>query len=181
MARKETVTKTILLEAAFEMLKEEGIESVTARKLATKANCSTQPIFRIYTGMEDLYADLYSMAVNYFNEYVNAFPKSTVVPFVNLGQAFIGFAQKNPKIYQFVFLTSNRYGRSLYDLVNGDNGNVTREIQAATSQGASDPSNLFMKMWIFIQGAATMSLSGDYDLGDEETMLMLKDAYQSFK
>lgn len=181
MARKETVTKSILLEAAFAMLKEEGIESVTARKLATKANCSTQPIFRIYTGMEDLYADLYTMAVNFFNEYVEAFPRTTVVPFVNLGHSYISFAQRNPQIFKFIFLTDNRYGRTLYDLVNGANGNVTREIQAAKGQGATDPSGLFMKMWIFIQGAATMSLSGDYDLGDEETISMLKDAYQSFK
>lgn len=181
MARKETVTKTILLEAAYEMLKEEGIEQVTARKLAAKANCSTQPIFRIYNSMEELYADLFAKALNSFEEFVLSFPKTTVVPFVSLGQAYIGFAQTYPNVFKFVFLTKERFGRSLYDMVNGDNGSVTREIQAATSQGAQDPSGLFMKMWMFIHGAACMSLTDDYDLKSEETVAMLKDAYQSFK
>ena len=47
MARKETITKEDIIQAAFEILQEEGIEQVTARKLAAKANCSTQPIFRV--------------------------------------------------------------------------------------------------------------------------------------
>lgn len=181
MARKETVTKAILLDAAYEMLKEEGIDQVTARKLAAKANCSTQPIFRIYNNMDELYADLFAKALGCFEEFVATFPKTTVVPFVSLGQAYIGFAQKFPNVFKFVFLSKERFGHSLYDMVNGQNGSVTREITAATSQGASNPSELFMKMWIFIQGAACMSLTDDYDLPDQETLAMLKDAYQAFK
>ena len=34
MARKESITKEAIFQAAFELLKEEGIEQVTARKLA---------------------------------------------------------------------------------------------------------------------------------------------------
>ena len=47
MARKEMITKDYLINTAFLMAKQEGIENVTARKLAAKAGCSTQPIFRI--------------------------------------------------------------------------------------------------------------------------------------
>ena len=181
MARKETVTKTILLDAAFEMLKEEGIGQVTARKLAAKANCSTQPIFRIYNNMDELYSDLFNKSIKFFEDYVAGCPKTTVVPFVNLGNSYIGFAQLYPNVFRFLFLTKERYGKSLYDIINGENQNVTREIQSAKSQGASNASELFMKMWIFIQGAACMSLTDDYDLKDDETMQMLKDSYQAFR
>ena len=181
MARKETVTKAILLDAAFEMLKEEGIDQVTARKLAAKANCSTQPIFRIYNNMEELYEDLFAKACDSFQEYYVSFPKTTVVPFVNLGLAYILYAQKNPKVFEFLFLSNERYGRSLYDMINGQTSNVSKEIQSATSQGASNAQELFMKMWMFIHGAACMSLTGDYDLAEEETVSMLKDAYSSFR
>ena len=54
MARKESITKDQLLEVAFELVKDEGIENLTARKLASKAGCSTQPIFRIYKNREGL-------------------------------------------------------------------------------------------------------------------------------
>ena len=59
MARKETITKQDIMNAAFEILQEEGIEQVTARKLAAKANCSTQPIFRVYKNMDELIGELF--------------------------------------------------------------------------------------------------------------------------
>lgn len=181
MARKETITKNDILEAAFSILREEGAEQVTARKLAAKANCSTQPIFRVYKNMDELLAELFAKACAFFEEYYASFPRQTVTPFVNLGHAYIHFAQEHPKIFAFLFLADNRYGRSLYDLINGEAGNVGKEIQTATVQGCRNASELFMKMWIFIHGAACMSLTGDYDLGDSETVQMLKDAYQSFR
>lgn len=181
MARKETITKEDLIQAAFAILQEEGIEQVTARKLAAKANCSTQPIFRVYTNMEKLIEELFGRACQYFEDYYSNFPRVTVTPFVNLGQAYIKFAGEHKRIFEFVFLSPERFGRSMYDLVNGDRGNVSKEIQAATSQGSRNASELFMKMWIFIHGAACMSLTGDYDLSEEETMKLLKDAYQSFR
>lgn len=181
MARKQLIMKNDILEAAFSMLREEGIEYVTARKLAARANCSTQPIFRAYRNMDELLTELYMKACDYFEEYYSSFPKQTVTPFVTLGHAYIHFAQEEPRIFSFLFLNKNRYGRSLYDLINGRDGKVSHEIQMASSQGCKNASDLFMKMWIFIHGAACMSLTGDYDLGDSETVQMLKDTYQSFR
>ena len=57
MARKITITKEFIVNTAFLMAKQEGIEQVTARKLAAKAECSTQPIFRLYNNMEELSLD----------------------------------------------------------------------------------------------------------------------------
>ena len=37
-----------------------------------------------------------------------------------------------------------------------------------------------MKMWILIHGAACMSLTGDYDLTDVQTMGLLENTYQAF-
>ncbi|MCH5263352.1 MAG: TetR/AcrR family transcriptional regulator, partial [Lachnospiraceae bacterium] len=62
MARKETITKEEILNAAFQMTRENGFSNVSARTLAAKAGCSTQPIFRVYKNMEELGNDLYAKA-----------------------------------------------------------------------------------------------------------------------
>ena len=54
MARKEMITIDRILDTAFAMTREEGFANVTARKVAAKAGCSTQPIFRVYKNMEEL-------------------------------------------------------------------------------------------------------------------------------
>lgn len=181
MARKESITKADILSAAFSILEEDGIGEVTARKLAAKAGCSTQPIFRIYKNMEELTEDLFVQATEYFEMFYEQFARETVTPFVHLGNIYIKFAMEHKRLFSFIFLSENRFGRSMYDLVNGKEGAISHEIQMASSQGAQNPGDLFTKMWIFIHGAACMCLTGDYDLSEEETIKILKDSYQSFK
>lgn len=180
MARKETITKMDILNAAFEMASEEGFEHITARTLAAKAGCSTQPIFRVYKNMEELGAELFEQVVDYFNAYYENFPRKNDTPFVNMGFAYIRFAQENPKLFQLLFDSENRHGKSLYDILNGTNGSVVKEINNARFGGCKNPSAMFMKMWIFIHGAACMSLTGDYDLSEEETIALLEESYRAF-
>ncbi len=181
MARKESITKDDIMNAAFAILQEEGISQVTARKLAAKANCSTQPIFRIYKNMDELMEELFTKACEFFQEYYQKFQRQTVTPFVHLGFIYIKFAEEHKRLFQFIFLSEERFGRSMYDLVNGSDGYVSKEIQTAAAQGCQNAGGLFMKMWIFIHGAACMTLTGDYDLSDDETVQMLKDSYQAFR
>lgn len=180
MARKETITKTYLFDTAFEMLREEGIENITARKLANRAGCSTQPIFRLYENMEELWQELFERAVDYFEEYYNNAKIYDFTPFVNLGITYIEFAVKEKNLFKMLFLAENRYGRSLYEILNGKSGAVGREFAKAKNEGCRNPGDLFMKMWIFIHGSACMSITGDYDLNMEETKQLLRTVYKGF-
>ena len=180
MARKETITKTDILNAAFELASEEGFEHVTARTLAAKAGCSTQPIFRIYKNMEELLGELFAKIAVFFEAFYADFPSKSDTPFVDLGLAYVKFAQDHPKLFALLFASQTGYGKSLYDILNGSNGSVVREINKAKVYGCINPSAIFMKMWIFIHGCACMALTGDYDLNEEETKIFLEEAYQSF-
>ena len=181
MPRKERITRKEIAAAAFRMARKEGLEEVPARKLAGAAGCSTQPIFRVYQNMDEVQADVLEQAVAFFEEFYNNYPKSQAVPFVNLGLAYISFAQKEGNLFRAMFLSENRNGRILYELLNGKNGNVLKEISKAKSEGCRDPQELFMKMWIFIHGAACMAITGDYDLGITETVGQLVGAYRAFR
>ncbi|MCD7724825.1 MAG: TetR/AcrR family transcriptional regulator [Clostridiales bacterium] len=181
MARKATITKDDILNAAFEMARKEGVSQVTARTLAAKAGCSTQPIFRVYKNMEELGEELFARAIDFFGLYYEKFPQKNDTPFVNLGLAYIQFAQEEQQLFRMLFLSENRHGRSLYDLLNGKNGAVVREINNAKFYGCKDPSGMFMKMWIFIHGSACMSLTDDYDLQEEDTVKLLEECYRAFQ
>ena len=179
MARKESITVKMISEAAFEMAREEGFEQVTARKLAARVGCSTQPIFRVYENMEELNKEVFQQAIAFFDLFYENFEEKDNTPFVHLGLAYIDFAMKEKKLFQLLFLSSNRGDNSLYELLNGRTGAVGKEIAKATELGCRNPSEIFMKMWIFIHGAACMGLTDDYDLSMDETLLLLKDTFHS--
>ncbi len=181
MARKATITQKEIVNAAFKITKKEGFEQITSRKLAAAAGCSTQPIFRIYENMDALKKDVYDKAAEFYQDYYNDYDKTHDIPFVDLGLAYIGFAQKYPFLFRLLFISQEGpESKSMYDLVNGDNENVVREISRAASMGAGNAQQLFMQMWIFIHGAGCMSVTGDYDLDEATSVSMLESVYKAF-
>lgn len=181
MARKITITKDYIVNTAFQMAKQEGIEQVTARKLAAKAECSTQPIFRSYENMEELHLELFRMANAFFSFYYDRFPKNQSEPFVNLAYAYIQFAKEERNLFKFLFFPERSYGKSTYEILNGEKGIVVAEFEKAKKDGCKNVGDLFTKMWIFVHGAACMTLTGDYDLNEDETIKLLIDTYRAFK
>lgn len=179
MARKELITKDKILETAFALARAEGIENVTARKLAAQIGCSTQPIFRVYANMNELYTEIYQKAIDSFGNYYENYKSEVNTPFIHLGLAYINYAKEEGKLFQLLFQSENRGDRGLFELLNGKSGAVSKEINRAAAAGCQNPSGLFMKMWIFIHGCACMVLTGDYDLTEEETVDLLGDIYKS--
>lgn len=182
MARKETISIQNILDTAFAMTREEGFANVTARKVAAKAGCSTQPIFRVYRNMEELWEAVYLQAAAFFQDYYSLYPRTSKVPFANLGMAYIAFAREEKHLFELLFVSENAsiQKKSMYEVLNGTMGNVGYEMEFAGMQGCPNPNDVFMKMWIFIHGAACMSLTGAYDLSDVETMELLENSYGDF-
>lgn len=180
MARTISITKQNLLDAAISLVKREGAEALTARKLASEAHCSTQPIFRVYSNMDELNEEVFGLVMEMFSDHCEAYPKTSSVPFVDLGLAYISYAQENKELFRLLFLSEKRYGNSLMGMLNGKTGFLKTQISAAVSSGCKDPEGLFMKMWIMIHGSACMALTGDYDLDSASTQKLLEDAEKVF-
>jgi AcrR family transcriptional regulator len=179
MPRKIKFDRDQLLEVAFEMARTEDITSITARKLAGKAECSTQPIFRAFEGMQEVINEVFRLAMEYFDSYYKAYDKKAEIPFVDLGMAYISFAKRENYLFKLLFLSEFRGTKSMYELLNGSNNAVGHEITKAKAMRCVDPSTTFMKMWIFIHGAACMTITGDFDLSEKETANLLEEQYNS--
>ena len=108
MARKELITKDKIGETAFALAKKEGIENVTARKLAAQIGCSTQPIFRVYANMSELYAEIYQKAISNFGDYYENYKSEVDTPFLHLGLAYINYARDESKLFQGTVVKEDR-------------------------------------------------------------------------
>ena len=94
--------------------------------------------------------------------------------------AYIAFAREEKHLFELLFVSNGFNKKSMYELLNGDQGNVVYEINLARVAGCANPSDMFMKMWIFIHGSACMSITGDYDLELDETVQLLRTVYKGF-
>ncbi len=182
MARKEQITKQMITEGAFQLLREQGSQMVTARKLAAYIGCSTQPVFRAYQNMEELNKELLNKAKEFYEEYCRNFKRESDVPFVDLGLCYIQFARDELNLFKLLFLSEHDEENTMYDLINGnEHGFVIRELRRIPDLDMNHAGVIFMKIFIFIHGMACMTTSGEFDLTNEEVIPMLTEVVENFK
>ena len=181
MARKEQISKQMILEGAFDLLRSQGVGMLTARKLASHIGCSTQPIFRVYQNMDELQADVFALAKKYYENYCLNYKSESDVPFVDLGLCYIEFARDELNLFKLLFLTRHDDENTMYDLINGgENGFVIKQLRRIKNLDMNKAGDIFMKVFIFMHGMACMAICGELDLSREEVLPTLTEAVKGF-
>ena len=63
---KQRITKDMVVEAAFELAREGGMEQVLVKNIAEKLGCSVQPIYSYCSNMEELKKEVQSRTAVFF-------------------------------------------------------------------------------------------------------------------
>lgn len=180
MAPKERFTEEIILDCAFEMVRNSGIESLNARDLAKELGCSTKPIFRLFSSMDDLKYAIYERAENLYNE--RMFQGLQESSFLGMGLAYINFAREEKKLFELLFL-SNKYKISSFSELVSDveNKGIIALISKLTGLTQASAKSLFIEIWLTTHGIATMCATNTCDLDDSEIEGILKDVFEGVK
>ena len=106
MPPKQRITREMILERSFAMFCQEGMAAVNARSVAKALNCSTQPIFSYFSGMDDLKNALDQKAHDAFEQTISedAKDRNTVE---SRCSAYVRFATEQPRLFAHMFLREN--------------------------------------------------------------------------
>ena len=66
---KQRITKEMVVEAAFEIARNDGTEQVLVKNIAEKIGCSVQPIYSYCRNMDGLKADVTGRALEFVREF----------------------------------------------------------------------------------------------------------------
>lgn len=158
MPPKQRITREMILERSFVMFCQQGMEAVNARSVAKALNCSTQPIFSYYSGMDDLKSSLEQKARELYKETISGAIEKTPG---SLGccRAFIGFAKEQPRLFAHLFL---RTGESI-DALKMDEALHERMVREESELSGLSPEQTreyLLKLWVFALGLASLMASG---------------------
>ena len=81
MPPKAKISKEMILNTVLKITRESGFETVNARSIANKLQCSTRPIFTCYENMEELKKEFLTFAYEYYKQYVIHYQTSAHTPF----------------------------------------------------------------------------------------------------
>ena len=115
------VTKEMIINAAFETVKEMGAENINARTVSQKLGCSTQPVLYHFKTIEDVRIATYKKASEFHINYVTNLSGKYERPMLEVGMRYIQFAVEEKNLFRFLYHSNYYTGVSLSDWLTGKN------------------------------------------------------------
>ncbi len=180
MPPKSRYCREEVLEEALNLVREKGIEAVTARKLAERLNSSPKVLFGIFESMEELRKDLLEYVGDFQRRYQeNYIGSSSYPPYKSIGMAYILFAANEPQLFRCLYMRDRSSENK-----EGDWESIEPCVKMlAQNLGISpeDARRFQVEMWVYVHGIAAIMATSYEDWNEEQISRLLTDAYEGLK
>lgn len=112
---KQRITKEMVVDAAFEIARKDGIEKATVKTIAEKLGCSVQPIYSYCKNMDGLKNDVAEKARTFILAEVGKTVDRNDL-FRSTGHAYIQIAKNEPHIFRMYLFQERKNVSSLDDI-----------------------------------------------------------------
>lgn len=174
MPPKTQFTKSEIVNSAIEIIEKEGIESLSARKIAEKMGSSVAPIYTSFKTMADLERELMNKIKDILLDYTNK--SYAEIPSLNIGVGYIFFAREHKKLFEIFFHKGFQF-KDVFEDLYLDIDSRFKELPYFKDITKEDRQKLLTKLWIMTHGHASLVSVGLLDDdSDEKIISMLQDA-----
>ena len=106
-------TKNDILNAAYDVMKQNGIKHISARRIAEKFKGSTAPIYANFSTIDELKKEVIRMAEEKLNEYL--YRDYTGRELFDAAMGFVKFARDEKELFRAIFLDAAEGFSDLFD------------------------------------------------------------------
>ncbi len=177
---KQKITKEMVISAAFDVARQEGMEQVLVKNIAKKLGCSVQPIYSYCRNMKSLRADVMEQARLFVRQYLEEHTDSDDL-FRSTGHAFVRLAKEELNIFKMFILRPRNRISSLDELYQAETNEETAgEIASRLNISISRAKELHLNMLIYTIGIGTIFSVTSPGIPPEEIFARQETAYQAF-
>ncbi len=171
-------TRDAVLHAACQLMRREGMEALNARAIAKELGGSTQPIFRLFTNMEDLHRELILYVARQFQAHAEADMAQSDSPYIQLCTTYLLYGRDEPELFKLLFMRDRVSEGQYSDQTNYDL--VFNIIKKETPLDDETALRFFERTWLFIHGLAVCIATKYIPCQDERYLIsMVKEAYNA--
>lgn len=160
MPPKAIITKEMILNKALELTRETGFETVNARSIASKLQCSARPIFTCYKNMDKLKCEFLDFAYAYYERYVAHYSISAnVSPALILPLSYIDFAREETHLFKLLFINDMDLKMAAARDFYKETDNETRARIFAETVGVTPErgKEIFLDLFLYAHGIAVLT------------------------
>ena len=174
MPKKVLFSKELILDKAFELFKEKGIESISARNVGRMLDASPAPIYKSIGSMRNLKKELIKKAKDLFIEYLTK--KRTGIKFLDIGMGISIFAREEKQLFLQVFSKDNIEGSLIDEFLNLIREEIKKD-ERLIKIDKEKQEELLVSCWLFSHELSTLIATGFFkDPNDKFIEKALRDA-----
>lgn len=181
MPPKPKFSKDEIVDAALEIVRERGIDALTARELGAKLGSSARPIFTVFASMDEVAQAVREEAQRQYDEHVRKAAEVSDVPaFKAAGQLMLSYAKQYPKLFSLLFMQEHDSAHDFADVFAslGDTAPLSVEFIRRDYGLTEDESmSLFKHLWMFTYGLSVLCATGMCVFSDAELSQMLTEQF----
>lgn len=172
MPPKARITKEMILNTALDLTRQSGFETVNARSVAGRLQCSTRPIFTCYENMEELKREFLAFAYEFYQQYVADFRKSVKVsPCLVLPLSYIGFAREETQLFISDMDLKMANARDFYEEI--DNEKRAEEFAGLIGVETERAKVVFLDLFLYAHGMAVLTATNKMALEQSDAKKLL--------
>ena len=180
MPPKAKFTKEEVIAQALSIVRQEGMQALTARSLGAGLGSSARPIFTLFHSMEEVQQGVLEAANSIYQAYLQQdMASGRYPPYKASGMGYIRFAREEAQLFKLLFMRD----RSLETIQ--DDGQELKPlielIQKDTGLNQEEAYRFHLEMWIYVHGIATMIATSFLDWDMDYVSQLLTDAYIGLK
>lgn len=177
---KQRITKQMVVNAAFEIARQSGMEQVMVKNIADKIGCSVQPIYSYCKNMDGLRQDVIEQVNCFIQQYIATHINKDDL-FRSTGNLYIRLAQEEPHLFR-IFILHKREGiSSLNDLYQSEtNPHMAEFIAEKMNISIKQAKRLHLNMLIYTIGIGTIFSVTTPGISADEIYTQQEAAYDAF-
>ena len=177
MPPKVRVTKEMVTDAAFGIVRENGHENLNARAIADRLKCSTQPVLYSFKTMDGIREAAYEKADAYHTEFI--MPDDTDPdPMLALGLNYVRFGHEEKNLFRFLFQSDKFRGMDMDALISDPDLSAVIGIMAAgLGVPAAEAGQVFRTFFCAAHGLASLLANNSMEYDEDESREMLESVF----
>lgn len=157
MPPKAKITREMIIDAAFEIVRQEGADHINARTVSKKLSCSTQPILYHFEKIEDVRIAAHKKGSEFHIHYVTDLSGNYERPMLEMGMRYIQFAVEEKNLFRFLFHSNYYTSGKLSDWLTEENlGSVFSVLKIQAEVDVKQAYSIFSQIYLVTHGLASL-------------------------
>ena len=179
MPPKIKTTQEVIVNAAFEVARREGVSGITAKSVSKELGTSVAPIFRVFATVDEFRAAALQKASDYGMQYLKNYETQYDYS-LTYGLAYINFAHKEAQLFDALSKSG------IYNLINvrkmmrEELSFVIMNMAKSYKISEKNAEEFFCNYWVYAHGLASISSKVDAEFNLDEAAILLQAVFDAF-